>query len=58
MNKTTVIWILVAVFLVVAGLVMIAAVMMEYKFDFTKLSTVQYETNTYEIVEDFNGISV
>ena len=37
---------------------MFAAVMSEYKWDFSKLSTGKYETNTYEISEEFSNLSM
>ncbi len=58
MSKTTKIWFIVAAVLVVTGLVIFAGVMTVYDYDFTKLSTVTYETNTYEIGEAFDKISV
>ena len=58
MKKTTKVWLIIAVFLVLIGCVLFAAVMSALKWDFTKLSTVQYETNTYEISKAFDSISV
>lgn len=58
MRKTTKIWIVIAVSLVFVGLIMFAAVMSEYKWDFSKLSTGKYETNTYEISEEFSNLSM
>lgn len=58
MRKTTKIWLVIAASLVVVGLIMFAAVMSEYKWDFVKLSTGKYETNTYEISEEFSNISM
>lgn len=45
------------VFLVVA-LIIFTAVMWAYHWDFTKLSTGKYETNTYEISEAFSSLSM
>lgn len=58
MRKTVTIWLVIATALVVIGLVMFAAVMTANGWDFTALSTVKYETNTYEIEEEFHHISM
>lgn len=44
--------------LVVVGLIIFIAVMHQYQWDFTKLSTGNYETNTYTVKEQFHNISV
>lgn len=51
MGKATKIWLVIATCLVVAGLILYAAVMWRYKWDFLKLGTGKYETNTHEIRE-------
>ncbi len=56
MTEKMKIWLLIAISLVVIGSMMFAAVMMVYHWDFTKISTDKYETNTYEIGEEFNAI--
>lgn len=58
MRKKIKIWLVIAACLVVLGLVMFAAVMTAYNWDFTKLSTIKYETNTYVIDEEFSNISM
>lgn len=58
MRKTAKIWLVIAASLVFVGLIMFAAVMSEYKWDFSKLSTGKYETNTYEISEEFSNLSM
>lgn len=58
MKKTTKLWLVIAAFLVVAGLILFAAVMSKNKWDFTKLSTVNHERNTYEISETFHNLSI
>ncbi len=58
MTKTTMIWLAAAVFLVLLGVILFAGVMTKLDWDFTKLSTVKYETNIYEVSEAFDGISV
>ena len=52
------IWIIIAVCLVVTGLVVFAAVMTSYGWDFSKLNTAKYETNTYDISDEFQSISI
>ncbi len=58
MSKKTKLWLITAASLVVVGLIIFASVMTVYNWDFTKLSTVKYETNTYEITEEFINISI
>lgn len=58
MSKKTKIWLIMAASLVVVGLIIFASVMQANGWDFTKLSTVNYQTNTYEIAEDFSQISI
>ncbi len=58
MRKATKIWLIIATSLVLIGCVLFGGVMSVLGWDFTKLSTVQYETNTYEIREAFNDLSI
>ena len=58
MRKTTKIWLVTATFLVIVGLIMFVAVMSKYRWDFSKLSTAEFVTNTYDISEEFNSLSV
>lgn len=58
MRKAAKIWLVAATFLVLIGCILFALVMSVLRWDFTKLSTVQYETNAYKISETFNGISM
>ncbi len=58
MKKTTKIWLITAGALVLAGCILFAGVMSTLKWDFAKLSTVSYETNTYEIDDTFRNISI
>lgn len=58
MKTRTKIWLTIAASLVLLGCILFAVVMTTLKWDFMKLTTVHYETNTYEISETFNGISV
>ena len=57
MGKTK-IWIITAAVFVLAGTLIFAGVMTMLKWDFTKLSTVKYETNVYEIDKVFDSISI
>lgn len=58
MKKTTKKWLAAAACLVVLGLIIVAGIMAAYDWDFTKLSTVRYETNTYKIQDRFDNISI
>lgn len=58
MNKITKIWILIATSLFVVGCVAFGGVMSMLNWDFNKLSTIKYETNTHNISEKFNEISL
>ena len=58
MSKKTIIWLCVATSLVLVGCVIFAGVMTMFKWDFTKLSTVKYETYDYEIDKDYKNISI
>lgn len=58
MSKTTKIWLITAVALVALGVILFAGVMAKHDWDFTKLSTVTYITNTYETNGEFDKISI
>lgn len=58
MRKTTIIWLAVAISLVLAGCIIFGCVMTAMKWDFTKLSTVQYVTSEYEINDGYKDISI
>lgn len=58
MSEHTKKMILIAVCLVVAGLVLFIAAMFAYGWDFSKLGTVRYVTNEYDISEYFSSVSV
>lgn len=58
MRKTAKIWLIIAAALVVIGLILFATIMSVYHWDFSKLSTEKYETNTYEISEEFGEIKI
>ncbi len=58
MSKSAKIWLIIATSLVVIGCIVFGGAMTLFKWDFTKLSTVKYETNDYEITENFKDISI
>ena len=51
-------WLVIAIFLVLIGCIIFGGVMTVLQWDFSKLSTVQYETNTHELQENFKNISI
>lgn len=58
MSRATKIWLGIAVALILIGGFLFVGAMSMLKWDFTKLSTVKYETNEYVIGEDFSSIAV
>ena len=58
MRKATKVWLITAASLVLIGCILFAGVISTIGGDFSKLSTVGYETNTHEIVEPFGNISL
>jgi len=58
MKAGTEVWLIVAIALVLIGCILFVVVMTTLKWDFKKLATVRYETNSYEVTEAFDGISV
>jgi len=58
MRKTTKICLILAACLVLVGSILFVGIMRSLRWDFTKLSTVNYETNTYEIRDAFQSISL
>lgn len=58
MKKTVKIWLIAAASLVFVGIVLFAGVMTKLGWNFAKLSTVNYVTNTYEVDKDFGDISL
>ncbi len=58
MNKNIKIELIIATSLILAGLIIFGGVMTVLGWDFKKLSTVKYETSTYEITEEFNNILI
>lgn len=51
-------WLIAAAALVVSGALLFVGIMTGLKWDFLKLSTVQYERNSYDIQEEFQSISI
>ena len=58
MRIRTKVWAVIAILLIVFGATAFAAVMTVYRWDFTKLNTVKYENNVYEISQDFYNVTV
>ena len=52
------IWLMIAISLILAGCLIFCGVMTALKWDFTKLSTYQYETNHYELRDHYESISI
>ena len=51
-------WVIAAVVLILAGGLIFAGAMMTLNWDFNKLGTDKFFTNTYEVSEEFNKISI
>lgn len=58
MKNRTKVWLIVAASLVVIGAVIFCGVMAALEWDFSKLATEKYETNSYETNESYRNISV
>lgn len=58
MKNSTKIWLIAATVLLTVGLAMLAAVILKYNWDFDKLSAKKFETNSYNINDEFNNISI
>ena len=58
MGKRTKAWLVAATFLVVVGCVTFGGAMTMSGWNFMKLSTAKYETNSHEITENYENISV
>ena len=52
------VWLLVSIALILMGCVLFSCVMMSIRWDFRKLSTTKYETNTYAITESFSDVHI
>ncbi len=58
MKTKTKIWIVIATAFIVVGGILFVGVMSKLNWDFTKLSTFKHQTNTYEISDAFENISI
>ncbi len=58
MSKTIKKWLVAAASLVILGCLIFVLTACAAGWDFTKFGTGKYETNTYEIIEPFNNISI
>lgn len=58
MSKRSKGWLIAAISLILVGGILFTGVMTVLKWDFKKLSTVKYETNTYTVADSFTNISV
>lgn len=58
MKKATKAWLITAASLVLIGCILFAGVMSTLGWDFAKLSTVRFETNTHDVTEPFGNISL
>ena len=58
MRTRTKLWLIAAAFLVLIGFILFTGVMTALGWNFKVLGTVDYETNTYEISETFDNISM
>ena len=58
MSKKLKIWLIAAASLMVVGGMIFAGVMTVLGWDFSKLSTIPYETNEYSVSEPFQDIEI
>lgn len=58
MRTRTKVWLIIAASFVLAGGIIFVGVMTIFNWDFTKLSTVKYETGNYDINEEYENISI
>lgn len=58
MKKGTKIWLIIATVLILSGCLLFTAVMSALNWDFKKLSTHKYESNTHAVTDSFTHISV
>ncbi len=58
MTTTTKVWLVIAVALIIAGAIIFAGLMAKNNFNFSALDSSVYVTNTYDITDDFNEISI
>ena len=58
MKHKTLTWLLIATFLLLMGCILFGGVMMVLKWDFSRLSTVKYQTNEYNVSDSFQSVLV
>lgn len=58
MRKSTIVWLSIGGGLILLGALLFATVMSLNQWDFWRLDTMKYETNTYEIREEFHNIRI
>lgn len=58
MSKSVKIWLVIGASLLLIGAIIFGGVMMALNWDFSKLSTIKYETNEYEISDGYKNIKV
>lgn len=58
MKKSTKVWLITAALLVALGLLLFAGAMTAYDWDAPRLGTVTYVTNSYELQDEFDKISI
>ena len=58
MKIRTRIWLITAACLLLLGLILFFVTMSTLDWDFSKLSTTEFETNNYELTGDFNSIAI
>lgn len=58
MSKVKKVWLIIATSLIILGLTIFVIVMSVNGWDFKKLSTAEFETNTYDISEEFRNIFI
>lgn len=58
MNKASKIWLTVAILLIIVGALIFVGALAVLDFDFAKLSTAGFETNTYEVNGDFHNVLI
>lgn len=51
-------WIIIAAVLVIVGAVLFTGVMVSLNWDFSRLGTVKYETNTHTVGEEFQNVNI
>ena len=58
MAKKTKAWLIIAASLILSGGILFAGVMMALDWDFSKLTTVEFEVNEYEVIEPYKSIHI